>query len=124
MTRKITNIIIGLVTLIHLYIFVFECFLWEVRGPKVFSSFPLDLFPRTTDLAFNQGVYNLFLALGLLWTFFIKDEKWRRNIALFFLGCVVVAGMAGAMVEPKIFMVQSVPALIGIAMLMFTKQGR
>lgn len=121
--KTAAKIIIGIVTLIHLYIFVFECFLWEVRGPKVFSSFPLDLFSQTTELAFNQGVYNLFLAAGLLWTFFIKDARWQRNIALFFLGCVVVAGVAGAMTEPKIFMVQSVPALIGIGLLVFTKRA-
>lgn len=118
MLKTIAKVFIGLVALVHLYIFVFECFLWEMRGPKVFSSFPLELFPQTTELAFNQGVYNLFLAAGLLWTFFIKDIKWSRNIALFFLAGVVVAGAAGALTEAKIFFVQSVPALIGIALIL------
>lgn len=108
------KIIVGLVAFIHVYIFIFECFLWETRGPKVFGSFPKDLFPKTKALAFNQGVYNLFLAAGLIWTFLIEDTIWQTNISLFFLGCVALAGMAGAMTERKIFFVQSVPALVGI----------
>lgn len=115
----ITTILIGLIALIHIYIFVFECFLWEQRGPKVFSSFPKDLFPKTKALAFNQGVYNAFLAAGLIWSLFITDAQWSKNVALFFLGCVVVAGIAGAMTaEKKILYVQSVPALIAIALLL------
>lgn len=112
------KIVIALVALLHVYIFVFECFLWEQRGPKVFSSFPKDLFPRTKALAFNQGVYNLFLAAGLLWTFFIADPIWQSNISLFFLGCVFVAGLAGALTERRILFIQSVPALIGIILLL------
>lgn len=115
----ISAILIGLIALIHIYIFVFECFLWEQRGPKVFSSFPKDLFPKTKALAFNQGVYNAFLAAGLIWSLFITDAQWSKNVALFFLGCVVVAGIAGAMTaEKKILYVQSVPALIAIALLL------
>lgn len=114
------KIIIGFVAFIHAYIFVFECFLWEVRGPKIFKRFPKDLFPKTKALAFNQGVYNLFLAIGLIWTFFIEDQLWQQNIALFFLGCVFVAGLAGAMTERKIFFVQSVPALLGITLMVAT----
>lgn len=116
------KIIIGLVAFIHLYIFIFEVFMWESRGPKVFRSFPKDLFPRTKALAFNQGVYNLFLAAGLIWTFFINNAVWRDNIALFFLGCVFIAGLAGAMTERKILFVQSLPALIGIVLLIISKQ--
>lgn len=110
----VINVLVGLVAFIHLYIFIFECFLWEVRGPKIFRNFPKDLFPKTKALAFNQGVYNLFLAAGLGWTFLIEDQAWQTNIALFFLGCVVVAGLAGALTERKIFFVQSFPALIAI----------
>lgn len=108
------KVLIGLIAFIHVYIFIFEAFLWESRGPKVFRGFPKSLFPKTKALAFNQGVYNLFLAVGLIWTFFIQDPIWTRNIALFFLGCVAVAGLAGAMTERKILLVQSVPALATI----------
>lgn len=115
-----TNILIGLIALIafiHVYIFIFEAFLWEKRGPKVFTSFPKELFPKTKALAFNQGVYNLFLAAGLVWTFFISDPVWAKNVASFFLGCVAIAGLAGAMTERKILFVQTVPAIVALALL-------
>lgn len=110
----ITQLLLALIALVHIYIFVFECFLWEVRGPKVFTSFPKDLFPKTKALAFNQGVYNLFLAAGLIWVFFIENVIWQKNIALFFLSCVAVAGIAGALTERKIIFVQTLPAVIAI----------
>lgn len=115
--HTVTHILIGLIAFIHLYIFIFEAFLWEQRGPKVFRSFPKELFPKTKAIAFNQGVYNLFLAVGLVWSFFISDVEWSKNVASFFLGCVAVAGVAGATVERKILFVQTVPALIALALL-------
>lgn len=81
----------------------------------MFKSFSKDLFPQTKSMAFNQGLYNAFLALGLLWSLIIKDPTWSYNVATFFLGCVVVAGVVGALTaEKKIFLVQSVPALLGL----------
>lgn len=111
----ISNILIGLVALLHLYFLWFEMFAWESRGPKVFRSFPKDLFAPTKSMAANQGLYNGFLAAGLIWTFFIGDPAWRDNVALFFLGCVLVAAVYGAAtVDKKIFFVQGVPAVLGI----------
>lgn len=118
--NTITSICIGLISFIHFYIFVFEAFLWERRGPKVFKSFPKDLFPKTKELAFNQGVYNLFLAVGLVWVFFIKNPEWQIHIATFFLGCVAVAGLAGALTERKILFVQTIPAVLVLLLLHFT----
>lgn len=113
----VTQILIGLIAFLHFYIFIFEAFFWEQRGPKIFRSFPKELFPKTKVMAFNQGVYNLFLAVGLVWSFFIADVEWSKNIASFFLGCVGVAGVAGATVERKILWVQTAPALIALALL-------
>lgn len=114
----LAKISIGFVAFIHFYIFLFEAFAWEKRGPKVFKSFPKDLFPKTKAMAQNQGLYNLFLAIGLLWSFFIQDVTWAKNIALFFLTCVALAGIVGALTaEKKIFFVQTVPALIGLILL-------
>jgi len=111
----IIKVIIALVAFIHIYITVFEMFLWESRGPKVFKQFPKDLFKPTKPLAANQGLYNGFLATGLIWTFFISDIHWQSNIALFFLGCVFIAGIYGSLTaDKKIFYIQAVPALIGI----------
>ena len=111
----LTNIMIAIVALLHLYFLYFEMFAWETKGPKIFRQFPKDLFTPTKTFAANQGLYNGFLAAGLFWTFFITNATWKTNIALFFLGCVAVAGIYGALTaSKKIFFVQALPALIGI----------
>lgn len=115
------KIVIGLVAFIHVYILWFEMFAWESRGPKVFRAFPKDLFAPTKSMAANQGLYNGFLAAGLIWTFMISNSAWRDNIALFFLGCVAVAGIYGAMTaDKKIIFVQTVPAAIGIVLILIS----
>ncbi len=115
------NILIGLVAFIHIYILIFEMFLWESRGPKVFRNFPKDLFPKTKALAANQGLYNGFLAAGLIWTFLIDNQQWQENVALFFLGCVAVAGIYGTLTaDRKIFFVQALPALIALTLILLT----
>lgn len=115
--------LIGLVAIIHCYIMIFEMFLWESRGPKVFTSFPADLFEPTTMMAANQGLYNGFLAAGLFWSLlFIKDPAWKRNVAYFFLLCVAIAGLYGAMtVSKNIVFVQTVPAVMAILSVRFLK---
>jgi putative membrane protein len=112
----ISKILTGLVALIHVYILILEMFLWESRGPKVFESFPVDLFAPTKAMAANQGLYNGFLAAGLIWAiFFIKDAVWARRVATFFLLCVAVAGLYGAMtVQTSILFVQTVPAVLAL----------
>lgn len=111
-------IVIILVILIHLYIVWLEMFAWTTRGPKVFKGFPKDLFEKTVALAGNQGLYNGFLAAGLIWALLIRDPLWSRNVGFFFLGCVAVAGIYGAVTAQRtILFVQTVPALIGILLL-------
>ncbi|MGB0177253.1 MAG: DUF1304 domain-containing protein, partial [Owenweeksia sp.] len=111
--------LIGLIAFIHLYIVWLEMFAWATRAPKVFRNFPADLFPKTKALAANQGLYNGFLAAGLIWTFFINDLVWQTNVSLFFVGCVLVAGIYGALTaDRKIFFVQALPALITILLLL------
>jgi putative membrane protein len=113
------NLLIGLIAMIHCYIFWFEMFAWETRGRKVFKNFPAELLGKTRVLAGNQGLYNGFLAAGLCWTFFIRDETWSTNIALFFLSCVATAGIYGAITaDKKIFFVQALPALITILLIL------
>lgn len=112
------KVLIGLVALLHLYFLYFEMFAWTTKGPKIFRNFPKDLFGPTKSMAANQGLYNGFLAAGLIWTYFIADPIWRDNIALFFLVCVAIAGIYGALtVTKKIFFIQALPALITIAIL-------
>jgi putative membrane protein len=117
--------LVGLVALIHIYIAWFEMFAWTSRGPKVFSNFPSDLFAQTVTLAANQGLYNAFLAAGLIWSIFIKDAKWQRNIAIFFLLCVTVAGVFGAITASlTTIYAQVVPATLALAAVLLNKQKR
>ncbi len=113
-------ILIGFIALIHCYILWFEMFAWETRGRKVFRGFPKELFPQTKVMAANQGLYNGFLAAGLIWTFFIQNQEWSNNVALFFLSCIAVAGIFGSITaSKKILFVQTVPAGITIALILF-----
>lgn len=113
----LSKIFIAIVIAIHLYIFYFEMFAWNTIGKKAFGKkIPAELFPYTKGLAANQGLYNLFLAAGLIWSLFIDNFIWQKNIAIFFLICVVVAGLYGGITaSKKIFIVQLAPA--GIALL-------
>ncbi len=114
----LARILIGLVALLHLYFLYFEMFAWETTGRRVFRDFPPELFPRTKGMAANQGLYNGFLAAGLVWSLLIEDAAWAENIALFFLGCVVVAGVFGAVtVSRKILYVQALPAALAMMLL-------
>ncbi len=113
------KIVIGIVALFHVYVMWLEMFAWTTKGPKTFKNFEKDLFPKTKALAANQGLYNGFLAAGLIWTFFICNPEWRFNVSLFFLICVSVAGIYGALTaDKKIFFVQALPAMIGITLLL------
>ena len=116
----IANILVGLVALEHLYILYLEMFAWETKGRKVFKgSLRPELFAPTRVLAANQGLYNGFLAAGLIWSFFITDKAWSTNVATFFLGCVIVAGIYGAITATKkIFFVQALPALVALGVVL------
>ena len=112
------QILIGLVALLHLYFLWFEMFAWTTRGRKIFKQFPSELFEPTKTMAANQGLYNGFLAAGLIWSYFITDPVWRVNVAIFFLSCVLVAGVFGAFTaSKKIFFVQGLPALIALLLI-------
>lgn len=114
----IAQILIGLVALEHIYILWMEIFAWESAGKKAFKSLPDELFKPTKGLAANQGLYNGFLAAGLVWTFFISDTFWKTNISIFFLSCVTIAGIYGAATaDKKIFFVQALPAILALIFL-------
>jgi putative membrane protein len=111
----LSQIIVGFVAVLHLYILWLEMFAWMSRGPKVFKTIPADQFEKTKVMAANQGLYNGFLAAGLIWSLLITDSTWSKNVAIFFLSCVLVAGIYGALTASKrILFVQAVPAAIGL----------
>lgn len=119
--ETITQILIGIIAAEHLFFLWVEMFAWETAGKKLFkNSLPQDSFKSSKGLAGNQGLYNGFLAAGLIWTYFITDAVWKTNISIFFLGCVAIAGIYGAISsDKKIFFVQSLPALIALAIVLF-----
>jgi putative membrane protein len=111
----LSQIIVGFIAVLHIYILWLEMFAWTTRAKKVFKTIPEDQFEKTKVMAANQGLYNGFLAAGLIWSLLICDATWSKNVALFFLGCVLVAGIYGALTASKrIFFVQAVPAILGI----------
>lgn len=114
---KLTSeILILFVAVIHGYIMYLEMFAWTTKGKKTYKSFPVDLFEKTKGMAANQGLYNGFLAAGLIWSLLIFDPNWSCNVAYFFLGCVMIAGIYGAItVQWSILFVQTIPA--GLALL-------
>jgi len=118
----LSKILVGFIALEHLYIMYFEMFAWETIGKKTFKSLPENLFTPTQSLAANQGLYNGFLAAGLIWSLFICDKQWSANVAVFFLCCVIVAGIYGAVTASKrIFFVQALPAIIALVIILFPK---
>jgi len=117
----IAQILIAFIAALHLYFLWFEMFAWETRGKKIFKSLPADLFTPTKALAANQGLYNGFLASGLIWSLLIDDPEWCIYVAAFFLCCVIIAGIYGAVsAAKKIFFVQALPAIIAILILYFS----
>ena len=109
------NAVIALVALLHAYFLVLEMFLWDKpAGMKAFKLTP-ERAADTKVLAANQGLYNGFLAAGLLWSL-VGPEHLRYGFAVFFLLCVMVAGMYGAAtVSRRILLVQTVPAALALA---------
>ena len=116
----IAKIAVGIVALEHIYILWLEMFAWTTRGPKTFRSLKPELFEPTKALAANQGLYNGFLSAGLIWSLCIADTAWSHYVAEFFLGCVIVAGIYGAIsAQRSIFYIQALPALIALALVLF-----
>ncbi len=112
------NIAVAVVAFIHLYILILEMFLWE--KPAGLRAFGLskEFASSTRVLAANQGLYNGFLATGLLWGMVAGDIR----VQIFFLGCVLVAGIYGAISSSiKILWIQAAPAMIALTLLGFSQ---
>ena len=116
------SIIIALVALLHIYFLVLEMFLWDKpAGLKVFGQTKEEAAASKT-LAANQGLYNGFLAAGLIWGLSLGAEG--GSIKIFFLTCVLIAGIYGAATaNRKILFVQALPAAVGLALLLLASAG-
>ena len=112
--RIAADVLIALVALIHCYILVLEMFLW--RTPRARAAFgTTEEFARdTSTLAANQGLYNGFLAAGLIWSLVVRGAT-GQQFAVFFLCCVIVAGIYGAATASRrILFVQALPAAVAL----------
>lgn len=122
--QLIARTLIGLNALIHAYIAWLEMARWGTSGPRVFPDLPQVLFEQGGAMAANQGLYNGFLAAGLIWALFIKDAKWQRNVATCFLLFIAVAGVFGAVtVSFSALYAQTVPACAALAAVWMARQG-
>ena len=114
----VAKIFIGVVAFEHLFIMWMEMFAWTTKGKSTFKLFSDDLFEKTKVMAANQGLYNGFLAAGLIWSLFVTNVIWSKNIAIFFVCCVVIAGIYGALtVSKEIFFKQAIPAIITMVLI-------
>ncbi|WP_028888661.1 DUF1304 domain-containing protein [Tenacibaculum ovolyticum] len=113
--NTLQSFFIGLVALIHIYILILEMVLWtKPKGIKTFGLKSKEHAEETKVLAANQGLYNGFLAAGLIWS--LLDSNYGDNIAIFFLTCVTLAGFYGSYSTKKISIlyVQAIPAIIAL----------
>ncbi len=119
--KLFANIMVGFVALSHIGFMVLEMFFWDhAVGEKVFQL-PREVLHSSAALAANQGLYNGFLAAGLIWALATD----RRDVKLFFLGCIIVAGVFGAFTAKfSILFTQALPALIALALVLLSSAKR
>ena len=115
----VANIVVCVVALLHVYFLVLEMFLWDKpAGLRAFGQ-TREAAAASKVLAANQGLYNGFLAAGLAWGLMLGPSG--TNVKLFFLGCVLIAGLYGAVTaNRKIIFVQALPAAIGLALVLLS----
>ena len=119
--KKIATLLVAFVAIEHLYILVLEMFLWtKPAGLRAFGLTP-EFAEQTAVLAANQGLYNGFLAAGLIWGLILKENGYSTRV--FFLLCVVVAGIFGAITaKPSILYVQAMPALVALIVMVLARK--
>ena len=121
--KKTATVLVALVAIEHIYILVLEMYLWtRPAGLRAFGLTP-EFAEQTAVLAANQGLYNGFLAAGLIWSLLRKEDGFALRV--FFLSCVIVAGVFGAITaKPSILFVQAAPALVAlVATLLVRRQA-
>ncbi len=116
--NTIANILVALVAVLHIYFLILEMFLWtKPRGLKTFGN-SLEKARGSAVLAANQGLYNGFLAIGLIWGLVHPNPAFGFQIKVFFLLCVIAAGAYGAAsVSLRILYVQALPAVLALLLL-------
>jgi putative membrane protein len=114
----VANLLVGLVAALHAYFLVLEMFLWTKPAGRGAFGLTQEFADQTKALAANQGLYNGFLVAGLAWG--LIDDNLAFTV--FFLGCVIVAGLYGAAtVGRKILFVQAVPAVLALGAVLLAR---
>ncbi|MER5204694.1 DUF1304 domain-containing protein [Streptomyces sp. NPDC002825] len=117
----IANVLVALVAALHAYILVLEMFLWEKKPGRSLSGFDADMARATAGLAANQGLYNGFLAAGLVWGLIAEDPTGFR-VQVFFLSCVLIAGLYGGFTaNRRIFIAQALPGALALAAVLLAR---
>ena len=113
----LSTFFITLIALVHVYILILEMFLWDKSaGMKAFGHSP-EKAAESKVLAANQGLYNGFLAAGLIWGLYLGSAG--NHIKIFFLGCILIAGLYGGFTAKfKILFIQAIPAAIGLTLVL------
>ncbi|QKV95167.1 DUF1304 domain-containing protein [Streptomyces sp. NA02950] len=115
------HVLVGLVAALHAYILVLEMFLWEKKPGRELSGFDAALARATAPLAANQGLYNGFLAAGLVWGLAAGDPTGLR-VQVFFLACVLVAGLYGGLTtNRRILVAQALPGGLALAAVLLAR---
>lgn len=110
----LANVLVGLVALLHAGFLVLEMFLWTTPTGRRIFGLPPDVTAATAPLAANQGLYNGFLAAGLVWGLVLGPAGF--SVKVFFLACVVIAGLYGAATAKRtILFVQALPGALALA---------
>lgn len=116
----VARVLIALVALEHLYFLYVEMFRWTSAATQKAFGITAEFAQASRTLAANQGLYNGFLAAGLVWSLLAPAEL-GKPVALFFAGCVLAAGIFGGLtVVRRIFFVQAVPAALVLLAVLFT----
>ncbi|MGW1674340.1 DUF1304 domain-containing protein [Streptomyces sp. NPDC002324] len=111
----LANVLVALVAALHAYILVMEMFLWQKKPGMNFHGLDAEMAQRTAAMAANQGLYNGFLAAGLVWGLIAGDPTGYR-VQIFFLACVIVAGVYGAATaNRRILVAQALPGALALA---------
>jgi putative membrane protein len=118
----LANILVGIVAVEHVWFLVLEMFLWtKPLGLRTFRQSE-EKARASAPLAANQGLYNGFLAAGLIWGLLASPPEFAASIKVYFLACVVIAGVFGARtVSPRILVVQAAPAALALLLVLLAR---
>lgn len=113
------NLVVTLIALLHVWFLILEMFLWDKPSGRRAFGLTAEFAAQSKVLAANQGLYNGFLAAGLAWGLWLGHNG--TDIKLFFLGCVLIAGVFGGLTASrKILVIQALPALIGLVLVVLS----